>query len=119
MTYFADLTPHTYSPTNGEVVLNVGWLDAAYPFGRGQTSREFHDALRHLCERPIILHRGFHVCHFCPSEVRHALAGVHPGSRGNGQVRVKGAEEVWWAAPTMIHHYVTEHEYLPPEPFIE
>jgi hypothetical protein len=32
MAFFADLTPHTYSPTGGLEILNVGWLDEGQPF---------------------------------------------------------------------------------------
>ena len=119
MSYFADLTPHTYAPTDGETVLNVGWLDNAYPYTRGETSPEFQVALQRLCENPVWLHMGFHRCQFCPREDVHTWSSVHLARLGNGQIRVQGADEVWYAAPVMIHHYVKEHQYLPPAPFIE
>lgn len=124
MSYFGDLTPHTYTSTDGATVLNVGWLDAAYPFPQGDTTPEFRNALRHLCDRPIRLHRGFHVCQFCPREQFAAWPAtpsrpVHPERLGNGQIRVQGTDGVWYAAPTMIFHYVTEHRYQPPAAFVE
>lgn len=71
MTYFADLTRYLYGPPEPEPdVLNVGWLDVGYPFHRGETSSEFREALSRLAERPILLHRGFHVCDFCPRDRR-------------------------------------------------
>jgi hypothetical protein len=38
MSYFADLTAHTYTEKEEEelAILNVGWLDAAYPFEKGR-----------------------------------------------------------------------------------
>lgn len=119
MSYFADLTPHTYTETNGASVLNVGWLDASHPFPQGETTPAFRESLRHLCERPILLHRGFHVCQFCPDDDRNVSPPVHPERRGNGQIWVQGADGVWYAAPAMVFHYVTEHRYLPPAAFIE
>jgi hypothetical protein len=116
MSYFADLTPHTYAPTDGETVLNVGWLDSSYTFPRGDTPAEFRDALYLLCQRPVWVHRGSHVCQFCPQE---DLRAAHPGQIGNGQVRVKGADGIWYAAPTMVYHYVLEHQYLPPAVFVQ
>jgi hypothetical protein len=115
MSYFADLTPHTYTPSGGETVYNVGWLDESQPFDRGVTSAEFRNALQHLCERPIYLHRGFHNCQFCPAED----LPPHPQRLGNGQIRVQSADGVWYAAPTMLHHYVVKHGYHPPAVFID
>jgi hypothetical protein len=33
-------------------------------------------------------------------------------------VRAIGADATAYAAPTLIHHYVVEHGYQPPEEFI-
>jgi len=113
MSYFVDLTPYTYTPGNDGDVLNVGWLDAAYPFERGETSAEFRQALRALVERPMLRHRGFHVCEYCSSE-----PGSAPAQRGNGQIRVMGRNGLWYAAPAMVHHYVVAHRYRPPLEFV-
>jgi len=121
MAYFADLTPHSYSPTGGLNVLNIGWLDEGHPFSVGPTSKEFQEALLELCTRPIILHRGYHGCWFCHAN-RQNKGGVVPTARdrsGNGQIRVLGNNELWYAAPTLVHHYVTHHGYSPPAEFVE
>jgi len=117
MSYFTDLTRHTYSPTGDDLVLNVGWLDIAHPFPIGETSAEFRSLLCTLCKSPMILHRGFHSCQFCPKE--NDWPPIHPERRGNGQIRVKDKEGIWYAAPTMINHYVVEHAYRPPDDFIK
>lgn len=117
MTYFADLTPHTYTPTDGMSVLNVGWLDKSNTFRQGSTSPEFQVALGRLCQNPVHLHRGYHCCQFCPVE---AYPPRHPSEcTGNGQIRVLGQDGIWYAAPTLIHHYVVSHKYQPPPEFIE
>ncbi|WP_160148400.1 hypothetical protein [[Leptolyngbya] sp. PCC 7376] len=54
-----------------------------------------------------MLHRGFHCCEFCDN------------ATGNGQICVRHPNGNWYSAPTMLHHYVTVHHYLPPEEFIE
>jgi hypothetical protein len=116
MAFFADLSPHTYSPTCGLEVLNIGWLDEGRAFPVGRTSRKFQKALLELCTHRIILHRGSHACWFCrgrPHKVI-ALSGA-----GNGQMRVLGKKGVWYAAPTLVYHYVTQHGYQPPAEFIE
>jgi hypothetical protein len=113
MTYFADLSPYLYTGPEPDV-LNIGWLDAAYPFRQGETSPEFQEALGRLVERPILLHRGFQVCGFCPRKRRNDHL-----ARGNGQIRVLGRNGIWYAAPTMVHHYVVAHQYQPPAEFAD
>jgi hypothetical protein len=113
MAYFADLTPYLYDGPEPNV-LNVGWLDARYAFHRGVTSPEFREALRRLVESPMLLHRGYHVCEFCPPDSRD-----HGGPPGNGQIRVRGRDGIWYAAPTMVHHYVVAHQYQPPPEFVD
>ncbi|HEX4612895.1 MAG TPA: hypothetical protein VH092_32180 [Urbifossiella sp.] len=122
MAFFPDLTPHTYAPTDDLAVLNVGWLDEGEPFPVGPTTAAFRAALRVLCEHPILLHRGSHECWPCLHERR------SPWSRlwlteprctvGNGQIRVRDGTGTWYAAPTLVHHYVMRHQYRPPEDFI-
>ena len=108
MSFFADLTTHSYTNRQAEPgVLNVGWLGEGEAFPSGDTPANFRERLAELCAHPILLHRGTHVCEFCRN------------ASGNGQVRVRDAQGVWYSAPTMIHHYVTEHRYLPPADFIE
>lgn len=112
MTYFADLTPHTYvqAPSRWEV-LNVGWLDGSHEFPRGETSVAFRSKLLELCQNPIFLHRGFHDCEVCCDRSEE--------TRGNGQIRVLGSEGQCFAAPTLIGHYVVAHGYRPPAAFVE
>jgi hypothetical protein len=42
-----------------------------------------------------------------------------PGTMGNGEIRVLGADGVTFVAPVLILHYVTEHHYLPPPQFVD
>ena len=103
--YFEDLTSHQYvraEPT----VKNVGWLAIDQPFAEGETSESFRRSLAVLCERPLNLTRGWQACGFCGN------------AKGNGEIRVQGADGQVYAAPQMIHHYVTVHGYQPPEEFI-
>jgi hypothetical protein len=114
MTYFEDLTPHTYTKHAEEVgVVNIGWLEKGHRFPTGPTSKEFQAALQELCEKPIHLHRGFHVCEFCAWKSRDDWSPI-----GNGQIRIRDENGLWYVAPTMIYHYVDNHNYQPPDEFI-
>ena len=115
MSYFPDLTPHTYTDTDGLNILNIGWLDAAYSFQKGEPAAGFLEALRELCAHPVKLHRGFHDCQFCPG----TTSGMYDGMRANGQIRIMAATGSWYAAPRLIYHYVTVHHYAPPAAFVE
>jgi hypothetical protein len=116
MSYFADLTPHTYVRDDAEqgTILNVGWLDGTHEFPQGDVSVEFLESLREICLRPMYLHRGSHQCEICGN-----YDWTLYRANGNGQIRVLSREGVWYAAPTMVHHYVMRHRYRPPEVFIE
>ena len=116
MSFFADLTPHTYTERNPEDdVLNIGWLGDGNPFQTGDAPDAFIGILKRLCVYPIHLHRGFHVCEFC-----HGSWDDDKWPRiGNGQIRVCSTNGVWYSAPTMVHHYVSAHQYLPPDEFID
>ena len=104
---------------------NVGWLDSCWPFPTAETSAEFRRKLFRLCQSPVNRTRGFHRCPFCGQEpVRMTLesetidyggVSAHPSMRvGSAEIRVG-----CYAAPDMIIHYVMDHEYCPPQCFID
>ncbi len=109
LAYFQDLTPYTYSLAAEEHgVLNIGWLCESQPYTTGSTSQEFQDALADLVLRQVMLHRGAHRCDL----------GCSNYTLGNGQIRVLGRDQQWYSAPKLVHHYVVEHHYRPPDEFI-
>jgi hypothetical protein len=131
MTYYEDLTPYQYSARNEPPKLNslnVGWLSRDKPFSIGETSQKFKDRLFQFCldEYVVNIARGFHVCEFCSIstekwvEVGKSRYGekAHWLGIGNAEIRVLGNSAIY-AAPTLIYHYVTEHQYRPPDEFIE
>jgi hypothetical protein len=127
--YFADLTEYRYGQTSPRPdVLNVGWLSKHHPFQLGQSAPGFVEKLKRLVESPVNLYRGIHICEFCPPPPT-VLAGGRipvpappPGTFGNGEIRVRGVgtkSNITYVAPTLVHHYVVEHHYLPPQEFID
>jgi len=122
MTYYKDLTPYEYFGKWEKAtvpVLNIGWLGAGQPFETDITSQEFRDHLFQFSssENFVLLERGFHICEFCSSKY---IENWNQGSelRGNGEIRVPG-NLVLYAAPALIYHYVVEHDYKPPQEFID
>ena len=134
MAYFKDLTPYEYFPNEPLTPkpLNIGWLSVEKPFETGATSQKFKDRLLKFCsdEYIVVVTRGLHICEFCnlsydlsyerwikKQEGRYGDK-AHAASIGNGEIRVLGKSAIY-AAPALIYHYVLEHQYQPPDEFIE
>jgi hypothetical protein len=64
--------------------------------------------------------RGVHYCEFCDAESPIRLpAPVSRGwvSLGMGEIHVPGQHGVVFAAPSLIIHYISAHDYQPPRDF--
>lgn len=114
--WFEDLSPYRNTPTarsggtlwgrrRATRVLNVGWLDDSHPFDVGDTSALFQRVLKVLAEHPVQTQSAEQTCALCS------------GATGSGEVRVSDGE-ITYVAPQLIFHYVTEHQYRPPEVFV-
>jgi len=91
--------------------VNVGWLDLRYKFPVGPSAPDAVEILARLCrDSRYMLERGFHPCVFCDKG---------PGVvMGNAEIRVQG-DGVVYASPTLVAHYVSQHQYLPPLGFMD
>ncbi|MBW1599621.1 hypothetical protein [Streptomyces sp. JJ38] len=119
MTYYPDLSEYRYSESSTPA-LNIGWLDGHHPFTTGDTPPALLGVLISLARNPTNVYRGIHFCELCPtfSEAQKSLR--HDGAfLGTGEIRVVGRQGIEYAAPCMIIHYISDHNYLPPEEFIE
>ncbi|MEU9193192.1 hypothetical protein [Streptomyces hundungensis] len=119
MTYYPDLSPYVYEPSDREMV-NVGWLSSRHEYPKGLVADVVVAALKILCAHPENQMRGYHQCEFCQA-LAPSLLGGEDGTKelflGSAEVHVEGAEGVVYAAPTLVLHYVLEHGYCPPEEF--
>lgn len=121
MTYFADLTPYRYFQVD-EPALNVGWLGAGHEFRQGPVPEGFAAALAdRVLTEAVNRARGWHVCDLpgCPltGNVVHGPDGTEM-TLGSAEIWPSGADGTTYAAPNLIHHYVTDHGYRPPDEFI-
>jgi hypothetical protein len=109
MSHYKDLTEYEYF-TNNDDSLNVGWLGIGNDHDTGNTPSEAIEKLREIVSKPIHLCRGTQQCEFCETNP----------PRGNGEIRVTDPDTgQTYASPVMILHYIEEHEYRPPEVFIQ
>lgn len=126
MSYYADLTPFTYGGAEPDpTILNVGWLSVEHAMPKAMPSERFVAALKKITAEPINLYRGSHICDLCPrppmalSEGGIPMLDAPAEIRGNGEVRVRGEDGLTYVAPTLVFHYVIEHQYSPPQPFVD
>lgn len=125
MAYFPDLSHYVFGRTLPEQhILNVGWLSKEHQYERGIAPEWLTNRLRGRVATPINLYRGYHACELCSAPAVKTLPnGIqmpdHPvHTLGNGEIRVRAVDGKIYVAPVLIYHYVTCHQYLPPEPFI-
>lgn len=116
MTWFADSSPYTYfeAPRLGGPTLNVGWLERGQPFPTGDVPAQLASRIALLVEHaPTQATRGLHFCDLCPGADE--IAKPH----GSAEIRAVAADGTRFAAPTLVHHYVAVHHYLPPQAFLD
>jgi hypothetical protein len=108
--WYADLTTYEYAFRRPllDWVVNVGWLDKSQPFPTGDVDPEVVARLKQGLATGGHVHfmYGFHTCDFCreatgTAEIWYAL------------------DDVIYAAPTMILHYIEAHHYRPPDVYLD
>lgn len=100
VTYIPDLSQYT------DGLLSVGWLDADHLYPTGDPADGFADALLKLIASPQDSPDASDECDLCGDS-----------DLGTGEIHVEGPDGTAYAAPVIIHHYVVDHGYLPPEEF--
>ena len=118
MTYIEDLTPCSYLDEEGDYgLVAVGWLSRTHAFQRGAVPPRFRKRLTALLIWPYCptAYLGSHTCEFC------APVGPQPDDRrypsGTANLLVPG-NNVIYACPELIGHYIDAHDYRPPDEFV-
>ena len=108
--YYADLStiPNSW---HGSVLSGkaVGWLSCEYSYPKGKIASGFLERLSIFCCSSHIYYMGSMKLPTC-GDNRHCL--------GSGDILIFGPGDVY-IAPNMIYHYVADHDYLPPDEFIQ
>ena len=125
--YYKDLSLYIYKLSSPvESVFNIGWLSKDQDFSKGRVSPEFLNKLKSVIvgnadfDANFNRIRGVHPCSLCGernSEIEY-----------DGQTEMLGMSEVlvpmvsgndYFAAPSMVYHYIVEHDYLPPKEYLK
>ncbi|GHJ48895.1 hypothetical protein Cs7R123_62370 [Catellatospora sp. TT07R-123] len=103
----------------------VGWLDGDHEFRRGPVPPEAVRRIGWLCvHRPQARVRGFRQCPIAPCQQERGRFGtpaVIDGTEvrlGGAEIRATGPDGQRYSAPDLIHHFITEHGYQPPQEFL-
>lgn len=113
MAYYEDLSQQT-QVVKGRHIRAIGWLSPEHPYTKGKPPEAFVDQLRkriqcngiHDRKMGLIGMMGLHSCEFCDAYTCGGEFGIPNGKQ-------------LFVAPKMILHYVEEHDYLPPQTFID
>ena len=123
MSFFSDLSAYTYKQSGThDGTVNIGWLDVSEPYTQGSVPSEFVERLWWFCRSRVVQTRGCHICNLCPRRRVGPLKvtrGEDVLTLGSAEIRVFGFSKRIYAAPNLLFHYVTEHNYRPPDEFID
>jgi hypothetical protein len=119
--YFSDLTPYEYYlPSKLSNVLNIGWLDSAHEYPKSKASAVFVEKLTRILNAGDRFNarvnqiRGVHPCNLCSQRI------FNNPFIGSCELWLPAkAGDVTYAAPSMIIHYIEDHDYCPPQEFVE
>ena len=120
MTHFFDLSKYTYMKDERDCQsVNVGWLDEKHRFAKEDPKEEVLSLLWEFCLFSVVQTRGLYECNLCcPSSI---IVEEHDNIRlslGSAEIRVFGENGEVYSAPNMIYHYVKQHDYKMPAPFV-
>jgi hypothetical protein len=120
--YFEDLTPYSFLTAADQVspaLVNIGWLSRWHSFSKGPVDKSVLEELLRLCQTPVRLTRGVHRCGMCHAFPNVMVVDGKEITLGNGEIRIPGQRDIVYVAPTLICHYIGDHEYRPPQQFLD
>ncbi len=105
--FYTDLK--TNELDDGYLIRAVGWLTNTEPFTVGSVSVEFRDVLHRHIEaawQPFYF-AGCHDCELCESQPFSSSFNLFIST-----------DSILYYSPIMVEHYIIDHDYQPPQEFI-
>lgn len=97
---------------------NIGWLCAEKYFETEVPDDLILQCLWDFCSISVAQSRGIYLCDICkPEQVIVTERNGHKLLLGSAEIRVF-SDDVVYAAPNLIYHYVKDHHYKPPAEFV-
>ncbi len=118
-----DLEPYEGCPADAQIGLGplaVGWLERGQDFPQGEVPAGFTEKLLTFCLEPHTVCHSFgqQRCPLCNQVPEVVEQDGQQTPAVSAEIRVIGQLDIF-AAPVLIYHYVTAHNYRPPDVFIE
>jgi len=125
--YFEDFSEYQYLSSQPlPRVRNIGWIGPEAPFTVGDTSDEFRLKLVDIFLRrgefdvEVNLCRGEgYVCHLCGAKDVMLEMGDKRRILGASEIWLPGKNGIYFAAPSLVIHYIFMHNYSPPAEYIQ
>jgi hypothetical protein len=126
--YFEDLSVYEYKlPFQMPVIENVGWLGQDKNYTKGDVEVTILNRLRGLIfdnddRVSVIMNRMrcIHPCPLCGEREVKITNGSDYEYLGAAEILIPNARgELFYAAPTLIYHYIVTHGYKPPKKFLQ
>lgn len=121
MAYYKDLSVYSYLSNIEKETLNVGWLEGEHEYPQGDVTEKFILALWEYIKYPVNRTRGLHSNITLDGDVKYFMAKYQGYNilLGSAEIRVVDTNNIVYAAPNLILHYVINHHYMPPQSFID
>ncbi|MFG1496799.1 hypothetical protein ABMA57_09210 [Saccharospirillum sp. HFRX-1] len=103
---------------------NIGWLDVENEFKKGAVPVGFVDKLNSIIigtnsfNAQISRKRSARKCKLCNSDYISIENQEGKEVLGAANLLIPYAQNTYFIAPTMVGHYISYHNYMPPEEFI-
>lgn len=122
MAFFVDFSKYKYKNRQEENTVNIGWIEGTKDYCTGEVTKEFLLYLWEYMKFPFYQTRGIY--HNITLDGENAMfIAVFDGYEipmGSYEIRViDKLNNLVYAAPDLILHYIINHHYLPPKEFIE
>lgn len=120
-----DLSVYEYRlPFPLEAVRCVGWLSTQHPCEMGAPASGLIEKLEAVIghrsedfDAHVNVVRGIHPCNFCDREIEF-FPGAKRAFLGMSEIWIR-SQSGWFASPSLVLHYITDHGYLPPMVFVQ
>jgi hypothetical protein len=125
--HYADMSYYTHNLRDALVnVRNIGWLNSAATFPIGYVEPQLLDILKRAfvgdgkCDAEAVLIRSAqHCCEICGATPGFVELAGKKKPLGASEIWIPGEEGSFYAAPSLVIHYIETHGYLPPSEFLD
>lgn len=124
--HYADLSLYTHHLRDALTnVKNVGWLKGGQEFSSGAVEPYLVNRLKQAFigagkfnAETVLIRGAQHRCEICGASPGVVQIDGKKKSLGASEIWIPGGGDTYYAAPSLIIHYIEEHQYLPPSEFI-